>query len=273
MRYLGLILALILICDARALGQGQQGQAGQQQQIPQVPPTQTDPQLDAVLSQWETVMGKIKSLEANIDREYQDKTWKTREVFRGKAYFQAPNMANLYLQNQNNPTLYERFVCTGQFVYQFVVAQKQVCVYNLGANKKGAGAEDNFLSFLVGMKAEDAKKRYQIRLAGQDANYYYLEIKPRNPADMADFSLAQLALTKNTFLPRMLIYTEANGNVATWNIPSLAADVPLKRELFQPPQTPPGFVLRQMPTTADARQTPNNAGAGAQPRVMRQQGQ
>ena len=78
--------------------------------------------------------------------------------------------------------------------------------------RKDKIAEDNFHSFLIGMKAADAKRRYELKLVKEDVNYLYIEVKPRNASDLADFSLAQLALTQKTFLPRMLIYTAANGN-------------------------------------------------------------
>ncbi len=272
MRYLAVGVGLALLFSNHAFAQqGQQpqnrgpGQQTNQAPLPELPPNQ---RLDSLLAQWEAKMSGVKSLQADIAREYEDKTWRTKEIYVGRAYYQAPNMANLYLQRQDNPSMYERFICTGQFVYQFLVAQKQLCVYDLGANKGQAGPQDNFLSFLVGMKADEAKKRYQIRLAGEDANYIYLEVKPRFPADMADFSLAQIALTQRTFLPRMLIYTEANGNKATWNIPKLDPDAHIDRNLFAQPQTPPGFELKRMA----AKNGQAGPGAGTPPRVLRQQG-
>jgi TIGR03009 family protein len=274
MRYLGLALGFSLLFVNGAIAQqGQQPQnpGGQQPParapLPELPP---NPRLDSLLAQWEAKMSNVKSLQAEIAREDQNKVWKTREVYVGKAYFQAPNLARLDLVRQDNPSIYERFVCTGQFTYQFVPAQKEVRVYNMGLPKKGQpGVEDNFLSFLVGMKAEDAKRRYQIRLAGEDVNYIYLEVKPRFAADAADFSLAQIALTQKTYLPRMLVYTEANGNSATWNIPKLECDVQINRNYFAAPQTPPGFQLKRMPAVNAAA----DANGGGPSRVMRQQGQ
>jgi hypothetical protein len=147
----------------------------------------------------------------------------------------------------------------------------------MGALQKGGGAEDNFLSFLVGMKAAEAKRRYNIRLAGEDKWYFYLEVTPRFAADRADFTLAQIALRQagqpQEYTPAMLVYTEANGNKATWNIPRLACDTRLDRNLFMPPPTPTGWQLKreEVPTSRAAM----NGGAGnaPQPRIMRPQGQ
>ncbi len=245
MRYVGLAVGLMLIGSsslrAQPNQQGQQGQQaqqqyqqGQQQQQQPAPALPPNPRLDSLLDQWEAKMTSIKSIEAQIARQYDDKTWKTKEVYTGSAYYQAPNLARLELGRQDNPALnYERYICTGQFTYQFVPAQKQLRVYNMGPLQNGGGAQGNFLTFLVGMKAAEAKKRYNIRLAGEDKWYIYLEVTPRYAADKADFSTAQIALRQQEFTPAMLIYTEANGNIATWNIPKLVCDGRLDSKPFR----------------------------------------
>ena len=142
-----------------------------------------------------------------------------------------------------------------------VPAQKQVRVRDGGLKKGQQANEDNFLSFLVGMKAR-RKVRYQMRLAGEDATT--LSEDRRNPQDLADFSLAQLALTKK-FMPRTLRYTEANGNIVTWDIPDPQLDAQIPRAMFTQPQTPPGFDLKKMPAL-NAQQSP---AGGIPPRVQR----
>jgi TIGR03009 family protein len=283
MRHVGLAVGLMLIGTASVQAQtNQQGQqpprnqpAQQQPQQQPAPALPTNPRLDSLLDQWEAKMTSIKSIEAQIARQYDDKTWKTKEVYTGKAYFQAPNLARLELGRQDNPALnYERYVCTGQFTYQFVPAQKQLRVYDMGPIQKGGGAQGNFLSFLVGMKAAEAKQRYNIALLGEDKWYIYLEVMPRYAADKADFTTAKIALRQQEFTPAMLVYTEANGNVATWNIPKLVADSRLDRRLFEKPDTPPGWELKREPAPGAraAGATPASA-SGGQPRIMRQNGQ
>src|SRR5262249_52022809 len=127
MRYSGLALGLMLTCSAAAMAQQNPAPQGAQQP----PATPSDPRLDSVLSQWEAKMAGIKSLSAKVSRENQDNTFKTRELFVGTAYFQSPNLARLELVRPDNPNIYERFVCTGQFTYVVVPAQKQVRVYEM----------------------------------------------------------------------------------------------------------------------------------------------
>src|SRR5580693_5939403 len=104
MRYFGLVLGLVLTCDASAIAQ-----QSQQQQRPQLPAAQpeTDARLDQLLAQWEAKMTGIKSLKAQIARESEDKSFRTKELVVGNAYFQAPNLARLELKNPENPNKFE----------------------------------------------------------------------------------------------------------------------------------------------------------------------
>jgi hypothetical protein len=99
----------------------------------------------------------------------------------------------------------------------------------------------------LGMKAEEAKRRYDLRLAGEDKNYYYVEILPRYAADKADFQTARLVLTKNTLLPRQLAFVEPNGNRITWDIPIIETGIPLDRREFEHPAIPNGWRLVKAP--------------------------
>ena len=253
MRNFALVVCLALVGQVTAFSQQNDPQRAQP---PAISPA-ASARLDEVLAQWEARMTGVKSLKAAISREYQDKVFKTTDVYVGNAYFQAPNLANLEMARRDNASIFEKFVCTGQFIYQFVPAQKQVRVYNLGPAQKGQQiAENSFLSFLVGMKVSDAKARYLFRLESEDADFCFLEVQPRNPSDLADFNVVQIALSKKTLLPQALRYTQANGNVTTWTITSpLERDVRLDPKLFAAPPMPPGYELKQQPPLTGNRGT------------------
>ena len=151
-------------------------------------------------------------------------------------YFQAPNMAHLELTRRDNASSYVKVVCTGKRVYQFVPDQKQVRAYDLDPAKEGLQFGENslssLLSFLKGMKVSDAKARYEIRLDGEDANYCYLRVKPRDP-DLFAFEDMQVALSTKTFLPQALRINQVNGSFSTWSfLAPLECDVPLDPKLF-----------------------------------------
>jgi len=63
------------------------------------------------------------------------------------------------------------------------------------------------------MKAEEAKRRYDMSLVKQDPFYFYIEIGARFPADKADFQQARLVLWRKSFLPRQLWFEQPNGLV------------------------------------------------------------
>ena len=116
--------------------------------------------------------------------------------------------------------------------------------------KSGQVSDENFLRFLFGMKAVDAKQRYKMTWVPdkEDNNkyYHYLKVVPRDPRDKQDFNEARLVLWSNTMLPRQLWYLQPNGNEIRWDFPQvkLNANIPLLN--FQQPDTPAGWRVERV---------------------------
>jgi TIGR03009 family protein len=263
MRYCWLaITGALFLCGVLSAQQPQQAPAN-----PGLDPSK-DP-LDALLVQWEEKMKSIDTLSANVIRTKDDATFKTREIFEGKAQYMKPNLALLDLKMRGQQTKFEKYVSTGTYLFEYAPTNKELRYHELPAPKPGQVADDNFLSFLFGMKANEAKQRYDIKFAGpgQDKYYYYLEITPRSPADKQDFQKANLALTKGTLLPRLLTFDAPNGDRVQWDIPNIESGARLNREDFTRPPLPPGWkyqrVARQDPGLEQAPNIP--------PRVVRPQ--
>jgi TIGR03009 family protein len=236
--------------------------AQQPQQTPAAPAP--DPRLDPLLLQWQNKMQSIETLSAEVVREQEDKVFRSRLIFEGKAKYMKPNLAMLDLHRRDKPNIIEKYICTGTYLYEYNPGNKEIRFHELPPPKAGQVADDNFLSFLFGMKAEEAKRRYDLKLVGDDKWYYYIEVLPRFPADKADFQKAQLALTKTTMLPRLLTFDEPNGNRVKWDIPVLENGVRLDRKEFTSPALPPGWRYVRMPRA--------NEGGGEQqpaPRIVR----
>lgn len=214
------------------------------QQLPPAssPAPALDPnnRLDALLMQWEAKMKAVQTLKATMNRERIDKVFNTRDAFVGEAKYMRPNLALLSLKRKDRPDIFEKYICTGTYLYEYNQSNREIRYHELPAPKAGQVADDNFLSFIFGMKAEEAKRRYDLKLVadGQDKYYHYIEILPRYPADRADFEKARLVLTQSTMLPRMLTFVEPNGNQITWDIPILEINVPLDRREFESPTLP-----------------------------------
>jgi TIGR03009 family protein len=223
--------------------------------------------LDFHLTQWESKMKGIETISAQITREKEDKVFRTRDVFIGEAKYMKPNLAKLELYKKGRPDVYEKFVITGAYLYEYYAQDKQIRIHELPKPKPGQVADNNFLSFMFGMKADEAKRRYDMKVVKESNYYVYLEIYPRTVDDKAEFQKAQLALLKNTYLPRMLIYTEAQGNKIQYDI---QADTKARvdRNEFIQPELPKGWQWKPMKSQ---RTTSAEAPGGTEvpPRLVR----
>jgi TIGR03009 family protein len=231
-------------------------------------PAQPATALDGYLQQWEQAMQKVDTLAAQLSRAEKDVTFNQVQKFTGYAAYMRKgsggnvvNLAMLEMHPEGKAEVSEKFVCTGTYLYSFVPPQKELRAYELPKPKPGQVADDGFLSFLFGMKAEEAKRRYDLKLTKEDKWYVYIEIQPRDPRDKADFKRARLVLDRSTFLPRQLWFEHPNGSDVTWEIPNIKSGVDLNRTMFDAPRTPPGWKLVPVPLNSN---TP--------PRVMRGNG-
>jgi TIGR03009 family protein len=238
-------LAMVLLCMGGAPSIGQQPA--------ELPGPPNSNQLDALLRRWEQQMTSVQTIVAQCRRTSVDKTFQGTEVFEGTAKYMKPNLAMLEMQKQGNAQIFEKYICTGTFLYEYVPQGKVIRVHELPTPKPGQVADDNFLSFLFGMRAEEAKRRYDLKLVSADQWYFYILILPRFPADKADFHQARLVLNKQTFLPRELWFEQPNGNEVKWDIPRIESGAALNRTDFTAPAIPAGWNIFRVPRTNDAQ--------------------
>lgn len=233
------------------------------------PPTANAERLNQLLLRWENRMQTVQSLAGDIERKTVDKSFGTTEIFvgymeQGTGFrYLRPNLAFLELRKQNKPEVFEKYISTGVFLYEYVPQTKTVRVHDLPQTPGQAG--NDFLSFLFGMKAEEAKKRYDLRLSKEDQYWIYIDIFPKTDADRAEFQQARLVLSSTTLLPRQLWFRGpgVNGNEITWDIPRIQVNANVARTDFAVPALEKGWTLQRMPA--------RNAAANpvVQPRVVR----
>jgi TIGR03009 family protein len=262
MRPYGLVLVALMLASRPASAQQAQAPAAP----PAAPPAE-DKVLDGYLQKWEAKMKDVTALGAQLMRVDKDRTFDTVTKLVGEAWYmkdgKGPTALNLAIlqmrpEGKKPEEFQEKYVCTGTYLYDFRPAQKELRVYELPKPKPGQVAEDNLLSLLFGMKAEDAKHRYSLKLAKEDQYYIYVDITPRLRADQADFRHALLVLDKNNFLPRQLRFEHANGNEVMWDMPNVRTDIKLDRRAFDAPKPPEGWKL-----------VPVNRESQTQPRTVR----
>jgi TIGR03009 family protein len=227
-------------------------QLGQQQPNPLVQqpgPDSVNNKLDAVLLNWERAMSGINSLHAEVEQTAVDHVFKSTKVLSGVAIFSRPNKALLYLKNAAKPQEIERLMCNGQTAYKWDPAVKEIHVFQMPQPKQGQINDDNFTSMFFGMKAADAKRRYDLQLANppNDAHYYYIWAFPRDPQDKAEFTKARIAITIQTHLPREIHYEQPNGNTTKWFFPRTWVNQPVDPNTFAEPKLDPGWKLKKVP--------------------------
>lgn len=210
--------------------------------------------LHFLLLEWEKKMKTVNALEADVGRTETDALSKATKVWQGKAKFLRPDRASLYLRLSTNPDIFEQYVYTGTFLYEYRPQAKTVRIHEMPPPKPGQMLDDSFLSFLVGMKAEEIIKRYGLTLHHEDQHYVYLFIDPKSASDRQEFSKARLALLKATFLPRELTFEAPNGDVVKWDLPKIDVAARITTADFTPPQVPRDWTTQRVP-----RQTASTA--------------
>src|SRR5262249_5318468 len=73
--------------------------------------------LDAVLVRWEAAIRGVNTLAAQMTRTTLEKAFQQSEVYEGYAKYMKPNLALMYLAKKNKPAIYEKYICTGPFLY------------------------------------------------------------------------------------------------------------------------------------------------------------
>ena len=236
--------------------------------LPAPPPTPAaqpaDP-LDDYLTRWQQSMEQVQALSATLKRSEKDPVTEVESHFTGVTkYLKAgngpgtQNLALLEMTPDGKKEFSERFVCSGAFLYQFLPGQKEIVAHELPKPKAGQVADDNLLSFLFGMKKEEAKKRYDLKLTKISNDYVYVDVRPKNEADKVDFKRAQIVLFKQTMLPRRLWFEQPNSAETTWDVLQINPnDRTIDRREFDAPTPPSGW--KMVNAAKDAESPPRAA--------------
>jgi TIGR03009 family protein len=234
--------------------------------LPPAPPLgqPSDAKLDAHLTAWEKTMSTVTNFRVDLALKRTDAVFKEDRHYSGSVLCMKPNLARLRLDYDGDPTKadYEAYICDGKSVYEYNGLQKTVTEWKLpnpAANP--AGSTDNLmLDFLSGMKARDAKQRFELTLFKEDDYYVYLDIKPLQARDKTEFQQLRLALygpnTKFAYLPAQVYMVKPNGDTEQWSFKNPQINLQgVDQKLFQYVKVP-GFSERQgQPTPPPAPTT------------------
>ena len=263
MRLRGLALTVLLLAALPVVAQ-------KPQTPPTAPPAPSADALDGYLDRWQKTMEQVQALSAQLKRTEKDQTTDVERHFTGYTKYlrvgagpTTQNLALLQMTPDGKKDFSERFVCSGALLYEFNQSEKQVVAHEIPKPKAGQVSDDNFLSFLFGMKKEEAQKRFDLKLTKTDQYYLYVDIQPRFAADKVDFSRARIVLNKETLLPRQLWFERPNTTQTTWDVVQINSnDKTIDRREFDAPTPPPGWKMVQAPKDSEVT-----------PRVARPSGQ
>ncbi|VTS02983.1 TIGR03009 domain-containing protein [Tuwongella immobilis] len=234
-------------------------------QNPVAPPA--DPmasRLDVLLKAWEDRMKNTSTLYTECTRTEINKTFNTTEVFTGQARYMKPNLARLDLLKKDDPNNYEKYVCTGTYLYEYRPKNKLVRIHDMPKGNGNAVADNASMSFIFGMKADEAKQRFQLTLRKEDNFWIYVDILPKYPADKQEFTKAQMVFyaspASNAMLPRRLWFEHPNGDEIMWEFNTIQTNVQLERNDFVAPSAPKDWQVVR--ANAQAPQAQPNPGPG-----------
>jgi TIGR03009 family protein len=260
MRPAGLTLAAVLVgvsvVTAQPLtgqpltGQPLTGQPSGVPGMPVVPPppggaSAADARLDAHLAGWEKTMNATTNFRVVLGLKRTDAVFKQEKTYSGVVLCMKPNLAVLRLNYDGDRTGadYEAYICDGKAVYEYNGLQKTITRWKLPdpkANPNGGATDNLMLDFLSGMKAKEAKERFEITLYKEDPQgyYIYLDVKPRLAKDKAEFQQLRMALygpnTKWTYLPAQVFLVKPNGDTEQWSFKEPQTNIPgVEEKMFQ----------------------------------------
>ncbi|MBL8854044.1 MAG: hypothetical protein JNK57_08740 [Planctomycetaceae bacterium] len=191
--------------------------------------------VDQVLTYWESSSSQVERLRCQFNRftydsgicNYADPTTSqmvAHEIAGGIIKYEAPDRAIIEVDKKRfafppsatNPNLEykdldaaamekqrERYVSSGDALYFFDYAEKQLIKQMLPVELQGQGIRESPLPFLFGAKAEELKARYWIRPITPDGvqKQWWLEIFPKRRQDAENYSRAVIVLGGDEFLP------------------------------------------------------------------------
>ena len=207
-----------------------------------------------VLQDWEKQSAKVQKLYGDIHRIVYDSVFMTEKRAKGTFYFSGPDRGAFrvegvrpqspvgtrknaqgqpYTPKADDP---EHWICTGKEVLKFDHVQKMYEIFVIPPENRGTAIMDTPLPFLLGMKVDQARLRYKMKLLkSPNPDTYMIEVLPRMQKDIANYRIAIVMLDKATFLPSAVKMIDPTGNKETVLVfKNIEQNKQPRNALFQP---------------------------------------
>lgn len=186
------------------------------QPLPTAPFTITpeeEANLDRVLLDWQNMSGKVTTFESDFTRWDYDGVFGAPNVparlASGVIKYAAPDKGSYeHVQidpkdnkklDEANQKYNEKWICTGDAVFQFRYDLKQVREHKLPENMRGKAIADGPMPFVFGVEAKKMRQRYWLRVTtppdAAQQNQVWLEAYPKEAKDAANFYKIDVILT------------------------------------------------------------------------------
>ena len=212
-----------------------------------VPTPAVSPALWQHLQNWETVMKGATNFfcEGKKINEVKVGVRKGKKESKTDIRCQMPSKARMFLTaipgpgEKTDPNDYDLYIASSSLILEYDGNNKRLIETRL---PPGSTKGMLLLDFMSGaITARAAVERFEIRLFQEDANYLYLELKPKTAEDRGDFESMILVLFRNIagqpgYLPRQVVVRRNNNQEEeTWDFPRPAINVEgITNATFQP---------------------------------------
>jgi TIGR03009 family protein len=206
------------------------------QPAPAIDPT--GQRMQQLVALWAERSTMLKSLDVQIERVDHSAAWGD-EKYEGRAMFKSPNRAWLEFKKVDPATKkavpHERIVCTGSEVWQYRSDAKQLFIHKLDRETQQRALQEGPLPFLFNFRAEDARKRYRMKLVSQNAQAYQVDVVPLLKIDKECFSAARIQLDAKYLLPTGIVLVDPEGkNYKYFKLHDIKPNHPVNEVNFQP---------------------------------------
>ena len=232
------LAAVMTACATALLAQAPPAAPVPPAAAPAVAPREAlSPALWQHLVNWEAVMKGATNFYCEGKKISETKVGarKGKKESRTEIRCQMPSKARMVLSaipgpgEKADPNDFDLYIATSSLILEYDGNNKRLIETHLppGGNKGML-----LLDFISGaITARAAAERFDIKLLKEDANYLYLELKPRTPQDLGDFESMVLVLFRNVegqpaYLPRqVVVMRNKNQDEETWDFPRPAINV------------------------------------------------
>ena len=180
-----------------------------------------DPELEKVLQDWERNTSQFKKLSGDFTVFKYEPTFEIERRGEGKFVHEAPDKGNyerkgvaiekgekskkknkdgeFYALQSDMP---ERWVCTGKEIIRIDEKEKTYEKISIPPEAQGQNIIEGPLPFLFGMKAEQAKMRYKMKLMKKTDAEIWLEVIPIRRSDASNWDRAIVIIDAKRFVPK-----------------------------------------------------------------------